>query len=118
MPELRARDLWWAFLDGKPESEWNPLKQPKAAKHGNKRRRMQAFSDDDLDYGPEQLAQKETPASASDRRLAQSFSDEDLDYGSEHPPSERENPTNASDRRPREPTPSIMGFIDHVCFLL
>jgi len=27
MPEKKDRDMWWAFLSGKPESEWNPCKK-------------------------------------------------------------------------------------------
>ncbi|KAF8076590.1 hypothetical protein FPV67DRAFT_423301 [Lyophyllum atratum] len=29
MPDKKERDLWWGFLAGKPESEWNPFKLPK-----------------------------------------------------------------------------------------
>ncbi|PFH51367.1 hypothetical protein AMATHDRAFT_59071 [Amanita thiersii Skay4041] len=32
MPDKKERDLWWAFLSGKPESEWNPPKKSKASK--------------------------------------------------------------------------------------
>ncbi|KAG6903457.1 hypothetical protein C0995_005480 [Termitomyces sp. Mi166 len=29
LPDKKERDFWWGFLGGKPESDWNPLKQPK-----------------------------------------------------------------------------------------
>lgn len=29
---MKARDAWWAFLTGRPESEWNPPKKPKKQK--------------------------------------------------------------------------------------
>ena len=29
MPEKKERDHWWAFLNGAPESEWNPVKKSK-----------------------------------------------------------------------------------------
>ncbi|KAF8917825.1 survival motor neuron interacting protein 1-domain-containing protein [Mucidula mucida] len=32
MPDKQDRELWWAFLSGKPETEWNPPKQPKQRK--------------------------------------------------------------------------------------
>ena len=32
MPDKAERELWWAFLAGKPETEWNPPKQPKGKK--------------------------------------------------------------------------------------
>ena len=32
IPDKKERDLWWAFLAGRPESEWNPPKKPKQPK--------------------------------------------------------------------------------------
>lgn len=32
-PDMKERDLWWAFLAGRPESEWNPPKKPKKQKN-------------------------------------------------------------------------------------
>ena len=32
IPDKKNRDAWWAFLDGAPESVWNP---PRSMKHGN-----------------------------------------------------------------------------------
>ncbi|KAG5651382.1 hypothetical protein H0H81_008881 [Sphagnurus paluster] len=29
MPDKKERELWWGFLAGKPESDWNPGKAPK-----------------------------------------------------------------------------------------
>jgi hypothetical protein len=47
MPEKKERDLWWAYLAGNPESDWNPPKKPKQSQKTLKRRRgMRAFSDD------------------------------------------------------------------------
>ncbi|KAK0468132.1 uncharacterized protein EV420DRAFT_1626088 [Desarmillaria tabescens] len=43
MPGKKERDFWWAFLSGKPESEWNPPKKPKQKK---KHKGMRAFADD------------------------------------------------------------------------
>ncbi|KAG7449008.1 uncharacterized protein BT62DRAFT_929006 [Guyanagaster necrorhizus] len=43
IPSKKERDFWWAFLSGKPESEWNPPKKPKQNK---KLKGMRAFTDD------------------------------------------------------------------------
>ncbi len=51
MPGKKEREFWWAFLSGKPESEWNPPKKPKQNK---KRKGMRAFADDsdtEVTYG-------------------------------------------------------------------
>ncbi|KAH9850009.1 hypothetical protein C2E23DRAFT_870236 [Lenzites betulinus] len=49
LPDKKARDLWWAFLEGRPESEWNPPKKPKPPKVSRwqkKGRSTQPFADD------------------------------------------------------------------------
>ena len=48
IPEKKERDLWWAYLAGKPESDWNPPKKskqsakPNSSKH---RKGMRGFDD-------------------------------------------------------------------------
>ncbi|KIY74219.1 hypothetical protein CYLTODRAFT_416470 [Cylindrobasidium torrendii FP15055 ss-10] len=32
MPPQKERDLWWSFLSGRPESDWNPPKKPRKIK--------------------------------------------------------------------------------------
>ncbi|KAG0709817.1 survival motor neuron interacting protein 1-domain-containing protein [Suillus ampliporus] len=48
MPDKKERDLWWTFLAGSPESDWNPPKKPK--KFPSKKSRfsshMRAFCDE------------------------------------------------------------------------
>lgn len=47
MPEKKERDLWWAYLAGRPESEWNPPKPPKQnTRKPYKHRGMRGFADD------------------------------------------------------------------------
>lgn len=29
MPDMKARDSWWAFINGRPEIEWNPPRKTK-----------------------------------------------------------------------------------------
>ncbi|KAK0498566.1 hypothetical protein EDD18DRAFT_1308743 [Armillaria luteobubalina] len=51
MPDKKERDYWWAYLSGKPESEWNPPKKPK---YNKKHKGMRAFADDsdtEVTYG-------------------------------------------------------------------
>lgn len=46
MPEKKDRDMWWAFLSGKPESEWNPSKKARSkAKKKPPARGMRAWDD-------------------------------------------------------------------------
>ena len=35
---MKERDHWWAFLTGRPESEWNPPKKPKKQKSAKDQR--------------------------------------------------------------------------------
>src|ERR1700733_7803407 len=48
MPEKKERDLWWAYLAGKPESDWNPPKPPRqnTKKSSKYQRGMRGFADD------------------------------------------------------------------------
>ena len=46
MPEKKERDRWWAFINGRPELEWNPMKPPKKLR-GNTPRQ---FVDDMAQY--------------------------------------------------------------------
>ena len=29
MPDMKAREAWWAYINGRPEIEWNPPRKPK-----------------------------------------------------------------------------------------
>jgi len=49
MPDRKERDHWWAFLSGRPESEWNPPKKPKKQnnryeRYGDINRGMRGFA--------------------------------------------------------------------------
>lgn len=48
MPDKKERDLWWKFLAGLPESDWNPPKKPKKASLSKNRfsGHMRAFCDE------------------------------------------------------------------------
>ena len=49
MPEKKDRDMWWAFLQGKPESEWIPTKSKgkhKKCQHQASSRGMRGWVDE------------------------------------------------------------------------
>lgn len=46
MPERKERDRWWAFINGRPELEWNLLKTPKKPRGITPRQ----FADDMAQY--------------------------------------------------------------------
>ncbi|KAJ2931605.1 hypothetical protein H1R20_g5530, partial [Candolleomyces eurysporus] len=48
MPDKRERDLWWAFLEGKPESEWNITKtsKKKQKRQGKNQLGMRGWADE------------------------------------------------------------------------
>jgi hypothetical protein len=47
MPDKKERDLWWKFLTGLPESDWNPPKKPKKpSKKSRFSGHMQALCDE------------------------------------------------------------------------
>lgn len=61
IPDRKERDHWWAFLNGRPESEWNPPKKPKGQNKQNQRYGdstrdgMRGFpSEDDISSSPAQ----------------------------------------------------------------
>jgi len=47
MPDKQDRDLWWIFLSGRPEAEWNPPKKPRAQKKKQKSRITDGFVEHD-----------------------------------------------------------------------
>ncbi|KAJ7180303.1 hypothetical protein C8R43DRAFT_972551 [Mycena crocata] len=122
IPELKERDLWWAFLSGKPEEEWDI---PKKSKNARKSQRgMRAFADDDASMeapsvGPSYDEGPETRPMVDDTE-----SQPQLPTPSGSPaPVERStelgsplNHTGEEDGtlmyKPREPTPSLLGLID------
>ncbi|KAH7931194.1 hypothetical protein BV22DRAFT_1042555 [Leucogyrophana mollusca] len=54
MPDKKERDLWWKFLAGQPETEWDPPKKPKQVAPSRKRHfssGMRAFGYEDPELG-------------------------------------------------------------------
>lgn len=93
MPDKKDRDLWWAFLSGRPEREWNPPKKPKIHKMHQRLQPTRAFAGDDetvLLYEVPQNDGAVQGSAAPDEQLIPQF-------------------------LPREPLPSLVKFIDEVC---
>ncbi|KAH9894433.1 hypothetical protein C8Q73DRAFT_745923 [Cubamyces lactineus] len=143
MPDKKERDLWWAFLAGRPESEWNPPKKPKQPKVSRWQQRNAkkgmgtiAFADDlhenaslfydapdggGVEAGPSN-ASFDMQGEASTSEAAQSLP---TPSGTPAPPevSADVSMTSESDAVivqstpvvcvPREPTPTLMQYIDH-----
>ncbi len=88
MPDKKDRDLWWAFLSGKPEREWNPPKKPKVHK-AQKLQSNRAFAEEEETVLLYEVPQTDA-ATASSEQLSP---------------------------RPvaREPVPSLLKCIDEVC---
>jgi hypothetical protein len=124
MPDKKERDLWWGFLAGKPESDWNP---PKLPKQSAAQRRFAG------------LVQAEAPDTSSERKRQESWQTNDegevelvlqvdpseslpTPTGSPAPsePGELGSSTITSSThgaivyRPREPLPSLLRHIDEV----
>lgn len=114
MPDKSERDLWWAFLSGKPETEWNPPKKPK--KQNKRRKGMHGY---DYDYDTESTENKQEVW----------YINEDGDVslkaaggrapsptpGSPSPSITAEPTVGAIDElRPREPTTQLLKQIDEV----
>jgi hypothetical protein len=123
MPDMKDRDLWWAFLSGRPAAEWDlPKKRHNARKF---QRGMRAFADDDD-------STMEAPFVGSSREaLEMRPTSEDTEASPQLPtpsgtpvptdlPAEQA-PEHAAEAgmpiyKPREPTPSLLRLIDQVGF--
>ncbi|KAF8897725.1 hypothetical protein BD779DRAFT_397876 [Infundibulicybe gibba] len=119
MPDKKDRDLWWAFLSGKPESEWNPPKQPKQPK---RRSFMRGFADDPYQYeegkpsdGVDLYANQEENTAGGTQSLPTPSGTPAPSDASDQLASlnARSNPV-ANSLQPREPTMSLLQHIDEV----
>ncbi|KAJ6598862.1 hypothetical protein DFH09DRAFT_1129424 [Mycena vulgaris] len=113
IPDLKERDLWWAFLSGRPAAEWDIPKKPKQSKF---QRGMRAFADDDStmeapSIGSSRAEAAETRPTSDDSEArpqlpAPSGTPVPTDLSAEHAPE------GIAIYKPREPTPSLLSLID------
>ncbi|KAI9001354.1 hypothetical protein BD414DRAFT_505092 [Trametes punicea] len=144
MPDKKERDLWWAFLAGRPESEWSPPKKPKPPKvprwqqrAAKKGKALERFADDihedaALSYDARESGSVEAGPSNSGIELD---ADEPTSVDAAHslptpsgtpaPPDTSPDVSMVNEATekvresplvylPREPTPALMQHIDHV----
>ncbi|PPQ77419.1 hypothetical protein CVT25_011001 [Psilocybe cyanescens] len=54
MPDKKDRDMWWAFLSGRPEPEWNPSKKARTKLKCNSTvsQGMRAWTEEASSHGP------------------------------------------------------------------
>lgn len=134
MPDKKERDLWWGYLAGKPESDWNPPKQPKQSQSFQQHRRsgitLAGFADEnDASYERRRQESWQTNDEGEVELVLRVDPSESLPTptGSPTPPECGElNPSsgtlNTPDPitfKPREPLPSVLRYVDQVsCFII
>ncbi|KAH9927173.1 uncharacterized protein BXZ73DRAFT_49051 [Epithele typhae] len=123
-PDKKERDLWWAFLAGRPESEWNPPKKQKQQKlsrwqQHNLKKTAREFEDPSYDAPlPYDLGQSSADLdhqSADFQHHPANGTPDFSDLSTGQPPSTSSTgPRSASSLcLPREPTPVVLQHIDH-----
>lgn len=131
MPDKKERDCWWAFISGRPESEWNPPKRPKseASLRRDRRYGRQYTPEPDSvedqpgqetchinDEGEVELALQDDPTESlpipSGTPVPPDPADTNIASSSVPPNSQNQNEPQAI--TPREPTPSLAAHLDHV----
>lgn len=134
IPDKKERDLWWAFLAGRRESEWNPPKKPKQPKLSRWQQRdlqKQSVLEDvsvslPYDVGDSSYVVPETtlsePAASNEFEVvplqsasAPTAGSRDQSVVTQTPGTIMEEPQNGSTMySPREPTPVLLQRVDHV----
>jgi hypothetical protein len=94
IPDKKNRDAWWAFLEGAPESVWDPSR---SMKHG-KQRRGEGHGGAFTQYLGLIIPPNETPATQWSPSVTP--------------------PDDDTPRKPRELFPTQLFQIDHVCLFL
>ena len=127
IPEMRQRDCWWAFLAGRPESDWNPPKKSKSDASLRRRHYYGRYSSPDSDAAENLKSPQETWHINDEGEVKLALSDnftESLPTPSGTPaPSERSGEavnhlSAVQDQNvppilvQREPTPSLMAHVD------
>uniref|UniRef100_A0A0W0EZB3 Uncharacterized protein n=1 Tax=Moniliophthora roreri TaxID=221103 RepID=A0A0W0EZB3_MONRR len=109
MPDIQERTLWWEFLAGKPDSEWNPPKKPKPSNKQRKLGRgMRAFP---IEENKSDAEIPQPPVTADTTHDGPSQTDPSHETPSEAGPSMPfvvQQPT----LKPRKPTPHMLKLLD------
>jgi hypothetical protein len=140
MPDKRERDLWWAFIAGRPESDWNPPKKPKQTpkskgKGKYKSGKMRGFTDDQDEYPTDDHAlSQETWRVNEEGEVELGYGEDNTDTPAQkgapfpadtstgdhcanvqHVPGPANDIPEAPLVKMREPTPSLISQVDSVC---
>lgn len=109
MPPKKERDLWWAFLAGRPESDWKPVRSSKKSK-ANKYKGMREPSPDPVvEEEEEHEEEMEQEPEEEVWRVNEEGEVEQVRVG----PSKESPTVSTTIYTPREPTPSLIHQIDH-----
>jgi hypothetical protein len=126
MPDKKERELWWAFLAGKPESDWNPPK--KLRKPNINAKKLQTYysgQPDDSSQGARQESWQNNdegeveqvlrvdPAESLPSPVGTPLSSDSFENIGQLPPSSCFIPIKLA-FEPREPTTRILKSIDEV----
>ncbi|KAJ7284023.1 hypothetical protein C8J57DRAFT_1054119 [Mycena rebaudengoi] len=110
IPDLKERDLWWAFVSGRPAMDWDPPKKPKQNKF---QRGMRAFADDTR-AAPEEDPQARIMNDVRPPMSTPSAISASPERTTEDAVSPVDDSSSAATPiyTPREPTPSLLRLID------
>lgn len=114
IPDKKERDLWWAFLAGRPESEWNPPKkpkQPKVSRWQQRNLRQASHEETTLPYDMNETRHDSTDVAAPPAPPSVVYP---IQVPSDAPPLKEEPLPSPVFCSPREPTPALLQHIDHV----
>ena len=133
MPEKKERDRWWAFLNGAPESEWNPVKKPKNKRntaYGGNTSFSSAYDgmNDVAQYEVTYEDESVQEAVVMDEygEITEITATVSSSVPAPLPISQYEGGTDESSKddnagklnqpgRPKQPTPALLGLMDSVC---
>jgi hypothetical protein len=127
MPDKKDRDMWWAFLQGKPESDWTPVprskgKHKKYQHQASSRGGMRAWADEPpthnetSQYNDEGEVEQVLRMDPADSLPSPAGTPVPLEYLEDmmQPSASGSGPSTDKEHRPREPTTTLLKLIDGV----
>ena len=133
MPDKKERDMWWAFLAGRPESDWNPPKKSKIQSINAKKLQaynsgLRAWSDNSSQDPPQESWQNNVegeveqvlrvdPAKSLPNAVEIPLPSNSFESVGQLPSGSCITPIKLA-FEPREPTTRILKLIDEVCSFL
>ena len=123
MPEKKERDLWWAFLEGRPEVEWNvsPKQSKKKALGKRSGHGLRAWADEPEQEEPAGIVIHESSLLNDEGEVEEALKPDPaelLPTPSGTPAPESTSLQDEDDPPalcPREPSPKLLRLIKEVC---